>query len=338
MFKKSALRVFLIGSASALMLSASACTWLEDWPPAEHGGVFTPQTETVMPEPTVVQTAQGTWLQQPAQQQAVPVRTQEQKIKDLEQARKERDAALARLSALEGQMAQMQENMQTLVPAMNQLAQAQTEMQSDLQKKQQMEAELETQRLAEAQAQQAAKLAEEEAAKKAAQQAAMQDFKKTMEAHAAMQKAPSTHTAVDSDVIMGDGMQDSAGKSAAPQMASTLVSAPTSGVMVKEFRAGDGSDRTRLVFETNGSVSYDYDLDNSEGLMVLTLSNVQWKALPEKIFGEQALLSSYKAVQNNDGSTSIIMQLKRPVKVEWAKMFTPAAGTPYRLILDVAAR
>lgn len=299
------------------LIFLSGCTWLAQWPPVEQGQVFQPQPETTAPAGVVVQTAEGTWLQAPAEPTAIPVQTDADRARELASAKAQRDQALARLSQLETQVAQLQTNVGTIVPAMNQMAQTQSQIQQTIQQQELSNRALMAQ-------QQAAQLdAIAQGAQTNAQFQSNNPVQPLQPNNLQTQQVAPAHSSAPVPL-------------ANPQ--TRQVSAPVqSASAVTAFRLGDNPDRARLVFEGTQSMEYDLELDNGEGLMVITLSNMDWAAVRERALSQTSLVKSYTSVANDNGGTSVILQLKRPARVEWVQRFEPVAGKPHRLIVDLDA-
>ncbi len=111
------------------------------------------------------------------------------------------------------------------------------------------------------------------------------------------------------------------------------------GPSVVQFRLGEHGDRSRIVLDASGPLSYAADLDNSELLLVIELKGAAWAAPAGQLFGAQnPLIASYK-VQTMDGGqgTRLIVQLKKPVKIATEGKIPADGQNGFRVYMDLAA-
>jgi hypothetical protein len=105
---------------------------------------------------------------------------------------------------------------------------------------------------------------------------------------------------------------------------------------VSGVRVGDHPDKTRLVLDLSGKASYRYDLDNDEHLLVIELTDTEWKTAPSQTFTGNGALKSYSTEMLENGKgTRLVLQLKGPTKVLMDKLM-PADGTSgNRIVIDL---
>lgn len=312
----------------------TSCTWLMAWPPAGEGETFSQSYEQPSPEPRVVQTAQGTWLEQPPNDKPVVVKSNEEKAKELEIAMMKRDQALARIDQLEAQVQEMNKNMGVMMPAMTKLAQSQEQISQNLQQANTMNAQAGAVSMEQA-AQPAhmnnAQIPASQMQPQAPQAAAQMTLAQKAEQHAMIPLDRSS-------INYSPQAKMHSSKHNSNQLTNADSPVMDGTAKVTDFRVGQHGDKARLVFETTDKVSYNYDLDNAEGLMIVTLSGARWDYASEQAFANHAFLSSYKAIEGKTGETSVIFQLKNPAKVEWVQSLEPVAGKGYRLIMDLTGQ
>lgn len=125
----------------------------------------------------------------------------------------------------------------------------------------------------------------------------------------------------------------------APAPVSAQAPAPTpvstSGVQVKDLRIGEHSDKTRLVFDVTGPVSYRYDIDNEEKIMIIELPGTGWAGPAQWKSGKAPLLASYTVSPSDGGGSRVIVQLKKAVSVVYETKITGKAGEAFRIVIDL---
>lgn len=122
----------------------------------------------------------------------------------------------------------------------------------------------------------------------------------------------------------------------APQQ--TMVKADLSGPLkVSQFRLGEHTDRTRLVFDANGPVKYSYDIDNVEKLLVVDLKGSAWNKAIAAAVSKSSVVAGFNAYDSADGGTTLVIQLKKQAQVIKEALIQPNNISPYyRLVLDLS--
>ncbi len=110
-----------------------------------------------------------------------------------------------------------------------------------------------------------------------------------------------------------------------------------SGASITNVRFGEHPDKTRLVFDSSNKVSFSYDVDNNERILMISLPGAGWQAAREMAIRNSPLVASYNIVPDNAGGHQVIMQLKQPVKVLWAQALMPGGPQGHRVVFDLAA-
>lgn len=106
---------------------------------------------------------------------------------------------------------------------------------------------------------------------------------------------------------------------------------------ITDIRSGEHAGKTRLVLDTNGPVSYKYDVDNNEKLLLIELGNAGLAAPVQKNFGNSAFLKSYTA-QTSGGGVTLAVELKKPAKILNAAALKPeGAQGNHRVFFDIGA-
>ncbi|MGQ0526897.1 MAG: AMIN domain-containing protein [Alphaproteobacteria bacterium] len=119
--------------------------------------------------------------------------------------------------------------------------------------------------------------------------------------------------------------------------APTPMPAIAGGTSIMNIRSGEHAGKTRLVLDANGPVTYKYDVDNNEKLLLIELTNVVLSAPMQKGFGNSAFLKSYTA-QANGSNVTLAIELKQGVKVLSAAALPPGPeNTNHRVFFDIGA-
>ncbi|MCB9987878.1 MAG: AMIN domain-containing protein [Rhodospirillales bacterium] len=121
----------------------------------------------------------------------------------------------------------------------------------------------------------------------------------------------------------------------APARAQPAINGP---VYVKRIRIGEHPDKTRIVLDISGKVSYRYDLDNSENLMVIDLPGTGWQGQTKWQADKAPLVASYSVQpMENNGGSRVIIALKHKASVI-DEMAIKANGYPdHRIVIDLTS-
>lgn len=128
-------------------------------------------------------------------------------------------------------------------------------------------------------------------------------------------------------------------QASAPQAAAlpqSNVQNNDAGVFVRNLRFGEHADKTRLVLDTSDQVTFRYDIDNNEKLMVIEMPQTGWRGSEAMDISNSPLVSSYSVVSDNNGGHQLIMQLKEPTQVLWAQALMPGGPQGHRIVIDLA--
>lgn len=116
------------------------------------------------------------------------------------------------------------------------------------------------------------------------------------------------------------------------------VAADMSGPLkISQFRVGEHSDRTRLVFDATGEVKYSYDLDNSEKLLVIELQGAKWSQSGLVSLTKSSVVAGYSTHDGGEDGTTLVLQLKKASNVVKEAIIRPNDISPYyRLVIDLS--
>lgn len=321
----------------------SGCGWLQDWPPS---GSSKEAFRAPPPEPRVMRTSQSTYIEPEKTLEAVPVKAQDDPSYQ---------NAMKRIDKLESNVEALRNDLSMMMPALTKLAEAQGDIQSLLQQMNGGRAvqptvepsagayenanansaprsltprrSSETQQLSESQQQMEA--AQPQTRSPQYDQALARNAQEALQqmGQAAPQRAQQQPRQIAANSA-------AAHNTARPQYNNNTASA---GPAVQQMRFGEHPDKTRIVFDTGQQLSFDYDLDNGENILLVKFPRASWNAARQATIGNSALVQSYSAMSNAQGGTDVIVQLKKRARVEWAQAIPPAgAGQGHRIVLDVA--
>jgi N-acetylmuramoyl-L-alanine amidase len=108
------------------------------------------------------------------------------------------------------------------------------------------------------------------------------------------------------------------------------------GTAVSQVRVGEHPGKTRVVLDVSGDVAFNYDVDNAEGLLTVTLPGTAWNGQDGMQIINSPVIASYTAAPDGQGGTQMMFQLKKQAQVIWAKQLPAAAGSVPRIVMDVA--
>lgn len=108
------------------------------------------------------------------------------------------------------------------------------------------------------------------------------------------------------------------------------------GAHVQGVRLGEYPDKTRIVFDLDSAADFEFDIDNAENLLVISLPGTAWNTASERVFHTSKLLRAYVAKPAQAGGSVVAVKLRGPSKVlRSAKLGKNAAGM-HRIFLDIA--
>jgi hypothetical protein len=109
----------------------------------------------------------------------------------------------------------------------------------------------------------------------------------------------------------------------------------TTALTVKGVRIGEHTDMTRLVIDWTGLGAVKADLDNSEKLLLVTLSDTEWDA-KKIVSGLSSPLVSGWSVDENGNRKILAIRLKKPVTLKSLDKIAPARDQSARVVIDLS--
>lgn len=341
----------------------SGCTWFENWPPKED------KTASAMPPPgsqkQVVETAGGTWLQN------APSATQTAQLPSHQQPMglSIDEASAQRIAQLEAEVANLRNELRTMMPAVAKLAAAQGDLNQALSNIQPAAGAAKPAAMPmPAAAAQPVSLATppvpqnapsptpasddfedydygddaegDFVAQDAASQAPVHDvawYEQQERQKRAAQRAAAVEPAA-APTQQPAAVQVQPQTQVQPQagLPDANIQNSASGVFVRNLRFGEHADKTRLVLDTSDQVTFRYDIDNSEKLLVIEMPQTGWRGSEAMEITNSPLVSSYSVVSDNNGGHQLVMQLKEPAQVLWAQALMPGGPQGHRIVIDLA--
>lgn len=101
------------------------------------------------------------------------------------------------------------------------------------------------------------------------------------------------------------------------------------------LRLGEHDDKTRLVIDLSGSVTYRHDLDNGEKILVIELDKANWAGPVSQTLSSPLLQSYSTQPMENGGGTRVIISLKQATEVTSESLLGPEGASGWRLLLDL---
>ncbi len=114
------------------------------------------------------------------------------------------------------------------------------------------------------------------------------------------------------------------------------VAAKAGGVTVKTLRFGaQKNGKVRIVLDATSAAAMNYDLDNTEGILLIDLPKAGWKAGEPKVPTSASLLKNAH-VKTDESGSHLIIELAGKAKVLATGRLTPSGSYGHRVYLDVA--
>jgi hypothetical protein len=132
---------------------------------------------------------------------------------------------------------------------------------------------------------------------------------------------------------------EAAYKPAPPPSATDNSAHKHNGKSVSAIRIGEHADKIRIVLDTTSKIQYQADLDNGEKLLIVELTDAQWKSsVSSQIFTKTPILKSFNTTAINNGQgTRLIFQLERSTDIAYQSQYTVSPSSPEsKIVLDLA--
>ena len=105
---------------------------------------------------------------------------------------------------------------------------------------------------------------------------------------------------------------------------------------VTSVRIGEqGKDMTRIVLDTTNVAEIHYDLDNTEGLLVIDIPKAKWLATASQNLKKSLMVKSFKGMSDESGSHFVI-DLNQKAKVVATARLAPSGNSGHRVYIDIA--
>jgi hypothetical protein len=316
-------RILLSGSCALLLSGCS--TWLKDLTDPDSHPASAPQ-----PQMKIVQTPDSTYMQPVGK----PVVHLVPEPSDTD------EDALKRIGALERQVGQMRNDMDTMMPVLTRLVAVQTDIQTMLARLEQKNANAPVDNATAAPA--AAMPANGPPAPPPSGPVVTHDPTPIVQPNMAAAEAPMASAPPPPQAAETPPAPSPAATMPLPEKtpppaspAPEAASAP-SGIMIKDVRLGEHPGKTRIVLDVSDKVAFSNDIDNDEHILTIDLKGAGWTgAAGEKPIKGSPLLSSWQAGSNGQGGTRIIMQLRKSAKIAATQTIPGGKGQNARIVIDL---
>lgn len=124
----------------------------------------------------------------------------------------------------------------------------------------------------------------------------------------------------------------------APAKTAPLVSSGPAKVSGIRMGAHSGG-KTRIVMDLTNKSKFMADLDNNEKILLIDLPGTGWSAAKTQKFTSHPLVAGYTAQESGNGGTTLVIELKKPVKMTESAALPPRTSPPlkgHRIYLDIA--
>lgn len=331
------LNLVLLSGVCALTLSS--CSWLSEWPPSGEQRAMAPAPAEA-PQSRLMQTADATWIEPAA---GDPV------AHNISADGTTSKAVQDRLNALEAKIAKMQSDMSMMMPALTRLAEVQGDLQALLSSQIQPAAgnareAVDNMYGGGASYNAAAVAAQGQSGGIAPQSTAQKNMPSNgqyalqMAAQRQSEQGGNTQVAAaKADQGYDDNMSAAVAATPAPQTMQQggVTQAATTGGEIMDVRFGEHPDKTRIVLDVNKKVAFDYDVDNTENILILDLGG-RWDGVQRRAVSGSDIIAAYTTTPDGQGGTHMAIQLKQAGKVSWAQYIPPSGSKGHRIVIDVA--
>lgn len=100
------------------------------------------------------------------------------------------------------------------------------------------------------------------------------------------------------------------------------------------IRVGEHPGKTRIVMDSNTKTTFNADIDNSEKIMIIELSNADWTAKTAQSFSKSPFIKSFKVEPTGNGQM-VIFQLKRNASIGYKADIGALNGSGRRFVIDL---
>jgi hypothetical protein len=111
---------------------------------------------------------------------------------------------------------------------------------------------------------------------------------------------------------------------------------PAGAPVVTGLRLGEHPGKTRIVLDTSAPVSFTYNIDNSEHVLLVDLPGSGWSAEMQRALAAHPLIKSY-SVQTSAAGATVAVELAKDAKVVMSTAMKPNEVYGHRVVLDLAA-
>jgi hypothetical protein len=122
----------------------------------------------------------------------------------------------------------------------------------------------------------------------------------------------------------------------APVVAKNAKPAATGGLVLNKIRTGIHADKARLVIDVSAPSPYTHDLDEAEGLLVISVPKAQWAGSMMGGKVKNPIIKSWSVDKLNNGEgTMIVVELVRGAKVVSNYALGTNGKKSHRIVFDL---
>lgn len=121
-----------------------------------------------------------------------------------------------------------------------------------------------------------------------------------------------------------------------PTQTASASPLPAGAPVVTSLRLGEHPGKTRIVLDTSAPVSFTYNIDNAEHVLLVDLPGSGWAAGMQKAMASHPLIKSY-SVQTSAAGATVAVELAKDAKVVMSTAMKPNEIYGHRVVLDLAA-
>lgn len=96
--------------------------------------------------------------------------------------------------------------------------------------------------------------------------------------------------------------------------------------------------KARVVIDLSAALTFKFDIDNGEKLMVVEIPGAVWDAGPvTRTIQDNPLVQSMTSLPDGAGGTRLVLQLRASAKILWSQAIPPAGGQGNRIVFDISS-
>ena len=106
--------------------------------------------------------------------------------------------------------------------------------------------------------------------------------------------------------------------------------------VIQSVRFGRHDEKTRIVLDVTNLSQYSYEIDNAEGIMVISMPYAVWEAGAQEHSIGSGLVEGWTHQHDEVGGTALVLQLKETAKVVHKNSLPASGDRGSRIFVDIA--